>query len=185
MASASDDFNRVDGGLGVNWTSVANAHQIVSNQVTGNPAAAWCLSVYSGVSWTGNHRVSATMPGSADWGLAARVQDANNFITVAGQSATEFAVVQYLAGSGTVLANPVTYSAGQVALEVSGALVRVYVEGVLAGEWTTTVLGSGSPGLYSNTTAMDNWSAADILPMMPMSRFAHHIRRDVYRSRPV
>lgn len=67
MASATDDFNRANGGIGTDWTNSLNTVVINTNAITGGSAAD-CLTWRDAESFDADHSSRVTMTTDADGG---------------------------------------------------------------------------------------------------------------------
>lgn len=166
MATASDNFNRANGPLGANWTDLNGTSQIVSNQATGQPSV-FCLSRYSAVAWADNHRAQCDVVDNSDhWGLAVRIQDANNYITATGRFGT-YDIYEVVGGVATPLTSTPAQGTSPLTLEVNGTTVATRWNGVLHQTVTTSLTGAGSPGIRNREGIIDNWSAEDVVSATP------------------
>lgn len=178
--SSYDNFNRANGGLGANWTTITGivAPTITSNQVLGNTATTNQGAIYTATTFPNDQFSQATVPvggNNANGAYTVDVRTSN-----AAWSGYEcqfyngnFSLVRYDAGVQNVL----TTVAGSMA---SGDVLRITVvgttltcfqitAGVVTAVSTTTdaMYASGYPGfhIYGNVSisALDNWSAGAVL----------------------
>ena len=191
MLLASDDFNRSNGGLGGNWTTVSglDAPQISSNVVTplsvvsGSLAAA----LYTAIStWDNDHESSVVIAASASpdntvcrMGPIVRgITSADTFywlVWFGGTTPTgHIRIRKHVAGvaSNVVDVTGLTINVGDtLRLRVRGSELTGYVNNVVvAGPSTDTALTSGSPGLgvFEGTdlvvdAEVDNWQGFDLV----------------------
>ena len=170
--SASDDFNRADGGLGPNWTAVSDGGMaIASQQVTGTAggttgdirtAETYASDQYSMV------QVTSTQLTGGQWvGPAVRLQTGGQSgylgIYFWNSGSPVLRLYKRTAGSWAQLGS--SYSSGPLAagtqLEVTavGSTISFLVNGVQRISVTDTSFTGGAPGImaYGSGTA-DNWS---------------------------
>lgn len=170
---ASDDFNRADGGLGSNWTTIATttAPAIVSNTIHDQGAAA-----SSGAFWNANFFPSdqwaqitmVTQEASAgSQGVALRVQE-NAYSCYLGfydAGTGNLRIRRVDAGASTnLVAVAYTFVANDVIrFEAIGTQLRLYVNDVLKLATYDTTYRSGPAGYIGFRQAADNscddWSA--------------------------
>lgn len=169
MADASDDFNRADGGLGANWTTMASGLTISSNQVvsSGSPAEVFrSAEAFADDQFSQVKVVSGA--GNAWLVLHVRVQDALNYYAAYSQAAFNGTVLifKFVAGSGSVLASG-SLSTGTdgdtVKFEAVGTSLRYYQAGGLELSASDSTYTSGSPGFgaYSQYV-VDDWAGGPI-----------------------
>lgn len=182
MPLAADDFNRGNGGLGANWTTVFStfAPAIVSNQcnegtVNQENDAFWSARTWPNDQWTQVSVVVAS--GSGDYvGTCARTASGSVFssyvVYVVGPLGASALIEVYktVSGASTLLASATfTVAANDVIrLAVEGTTLRAYQNGVLRhGPLTDSALASGSAGvaIYNSAgaaqTILDNWQGGD------------------------
>ena len=170
--SAADDFNRADGGLGPNWTPIADGGMaIASQQVTGTVGAttgdirtaeSYASDQYSRV------EVTSTQLTGGQWvGPAVRVQsggqDGYLGIYYWNNGTPQLRLYKRTAGSWVQLGS--SYNSGPLAagtpleLMAMGSKVSFLANGVQRISVTDTSFTGGAPGImaYGNPTA-DNWS---------------------------
>lgn len=141
---ATDAFNRADGALGANWTTVTGQDPlvIVSNEATytsvGNDAA----SVYTGVAFPDDHysqgvvkNLNAVAPGDTGIGLIVRALTAartNYRLTINSNPAGSWQLAKFIAGAFTDLNDGTdAWASGDTArLEAQGTTIRVLRNGV-------------------------------------------------------
>jgi len=149
-----DDFNRADGNLedSEGWTRIggtAGAAQVVSNAL--NFTSSTDATAYVGPSYgSPDHFVQAKRPSAtgAEWFMACRIQDGNNFVGCRLASTDDgWAVYKRVGGSFTLLGRwqmTSVFKADSVArLEVIGDEYQLIVDG--------KILGKGSIGTHANT----------------------------------
>jgi len=172
-ATASDDFNRADGGLGADWTDVSDSGlAITSQEVAGTAAAGVSGDIRSAESYPSDQysqvELTSSQPSGGGWiGPMVRAQDG-------GQSAyvgiyfwnfgTPVLMLFKRDGGGwTQLGD--TYNSGplpagtQLTLMVTGSTISFQQDGVTRITATDTSLTGGAPGIMAYGTGhADNWS---------------------------
>jgi hypothetical protein len=161
---ASDTFQRANGGLGANWTTITGLTnpQIVSNQVQPSATGVNCSARYSGTAFP-NDQVSEITIGTGF------VSEASTFVflqvRVAAGADTcyqanignvgQLAVYSVVAGTPTQLGATVTgltIAAGDIwSMQAVGACITVYQNFVLRFFWVSTTVAAGSPGFGCQT----------------------------------
>jgi hypothetical protein len=195
---ATDSFDRADGGLGVDWTTITGlgAPAIVGNVVQTGAVGSDSGSRYSAIVWPNDQWASSVVveasgPGRAN-GPAVRMASAANTYYGAlaigaplnglGAGCT-LELGKRVAGSYTTLIQTTeTIVAGDVVtIAVTGTMVSVYLNDVLKITTTDTDIASGSAGLaiFADTgvqadSAMNDWQggdySADVAPPHPLYR---------------
>jgi S-formylglutathione hydrolase FrmB len=171
-ASASDDFNRANGGLGANWTAVSDGGMaIASQQVTGTAGAV------TGDMWSGSTlgsdqysevQVTSTPLTGIQWiGAAVRMQNGgqNGYVGIySWNSGTP--VLELFERSGGGWAEVGAYSSGPLAagtklrLVALGNSISFMVNGVQRIGLSDSSFSGGAPGIMAYDSATgDNWSA--------------------------
>ena len=170
--SASDDFNRANGGLGANWTAISDgAMSISSQQVIGTVGATTgatrTAETYPSDQFSQIQVTSTALSGGQWIAAAVRMQSA-------GQNAyaglyywnfgsPELMLFERSGGSWTQLGgvyNSGALTAGtQLKLVAAGSTISFLQNGVQRLSVTDTTLTGGAPGIiaFGNSTA-DNWS---------------------------
>ena len=186
---ASDTFNRANGPLGVNWTTLLGAPgqpSIVSNQVT-SPGATAHMLYYGGINWPTDQyaelQIMATNGGST--GPAVRMSDIGSndyfYAGTIGSLGTGSANVFILVSDGSGQSVLVTTSTATV---LSGDYVELSVQGssltltdvtrsttLLAA--TDTNISAGYPGFYEgNGGTLTNWNAGAATTPLSMGTLA-------------
>lgn len=173
----SDDFNRADGTLGANWTTVtgATAFGIVSNKavptnLSNDCAAVWNADTapndqFSQAVLTSTGSSAGNGPGVIVRGSAAGETYYRAIAAVSGGNNIEVGKMA-AGGSYTQIAiRTATFVDGDILkLAVTGTTLRVFVNGVQAGaDITDATYSSGQYGIgYSSTSTtatVDTWSA--------------------------
>jgi hypothetical protein len=162
MASASDDFNRADGGLGANWTTIDGAPAISSNTAIGTNGGGFTSAVYSGVSWTNDTRSTATSKGpGSNCGPAVRMASSSLY-TYWGNDGNVYKIISQVY---TSLGTRSTYTVNDIAkLEVSGTTLTPTKNGSGLSTITDSSLSAGGPGIafYGNADKLDDWEGIDV-----------------------
>lgn len=170
---ASDNFNRADGTLGSNWTTLTGTADplIQSNEVA---APSTNAAYYSAVTWPANQFARLTLDAITsidDTGIGPAVRlsaSADTGYFALGWSSGS-AIYKIVAGVITRLATGGPASAGDVLqLSVTGNALTLKINGVTAATATDSSIASGSAGFYGNadfiliiTPTGDNWAAGD------------------------
>ena len=179
--AATDDFNRADGALGVNWAKPAPASEqtlvIVNNQVTPDVEDAHCYTYWIGNTFSQDQYSQVRISNVGPWnGVIARAQLAiDRFYMAFVFGPNDYAL--YLRKDGLYY----SLSTGNTETWVPGDIVRLEASGlspvqltllrngnpVLTYTDTTENLVGGSPGIgiYSPSTdhlAIDDWEGGDL-----------------------
>lgn len=182
----SDNFNRADGGLGTNWTTITAklAPAIVANAVQRNTTATpSSQALYTGIAWPNNQQASITVTtltsgsiGPIVRGTAATTTDYVAQVNAPCDGTSTLQVSRVVNNTATVIYGPTTKTctAGQVVkLVVSGgtpSTLTVYYNGVdQTGPITdNTPILSGSAGIFvttagaATTAVLDNFLGESI-----------------------
>ena len=173
--TASDNFNRADGGLGPNWTAISDGAMAISSQAVIGTAGAttgdtWTAATFASdqVSQIG---VTATPLSGGQWVAAAVRVQASGQNAYAGLyywnfGSPELMLFKRSGGAWAQLGS--TYSSGVLAagtqLEVTavGSTISFLQNGVQRISVTDSSFTGGAPGImaYGNSTA-DNWTGAN------------------------
>jgi Fibronectin type III domain len=178
---AADDFNRADGGLGVNWAKPVPASEqtlvIVNNKVTPDIEQAHCYAYWIGNTFSQDQYSQVRISIVAPWnGVIARAQPAiDRFYMAFVFNPTDYRL--YLRKDGLYY----SLSTGSTETWVAGDIIRLEVSGlnpvqltllrngnpVLTYTDTTENLVGGSPGIgiYSPTgehLAIDDWEGGNL-----------------------
>jgi hypothetical protein len=178
VTNRTDDFNRANGGLGANWTAIADAAHgaslaIVSNKVVVGTANNDCASLWTADTFADDQYAEAThVAGTSDQGCIVR-----------GRTSPNIRYYDFLSGSGGGLLDAIEYydgttwnaialsaggsGSGVVRCEVTGTLITGKVNGTTKLTVTDATLSSGVPGMHlydvSNTATMDDWLGGPIV----------------------
>ena len=177
---ASDNFNRADGGLGSNWTTIPGRGdlQIVGNLVQSGGSNEYSAT-YSAVTWPndqwsqcvavaavdGGNEIGPVVRGStsADTKYQASVHGA-----LGGSVVTR--IQKFISGSYSLIADSTaTVNPGDILyLEAVGTTITLKVNGSTVASTTDTDIASGNAGLciYNGTgtdtgNQIDDWSGGD------------------------
>jgi len=169
MATASDDFNRADGALGSNWTTViGGGGEVAGNLARGNSATE------SGSMWTiattdfaDNHEVQVTKVSDTFMnfgGPAVRMSTGsggNGYVYFNNGS-----LQKVVAGTrSTIDGGLATFDAGDVIrIRATGTTIECWKNGVSQGTFGDSDLATGQPGMLfynDDSGALDDWSATD------------------------
>ena len=174
--TASDNFNRADGGLGANWTTVAGtvAPPIKGNKINLEDESAGLHSAYwSAVSFTSDQYAQATFPNTPNGtnfgpGIAVRLADSRGYLLWWGNSQNTMSIWRMdSASTWTQIANSsndLTISTSDVwKFEAVGSNLVGYQNGTIVVKTTDTTYTGGSPGvwLYYPANQLDDWSGGD------------------------
>ncbi|MBO0885102.1 MAG: hypothetical protein J2P17_33175, partial [Mycobacterium sp.] len=172
-STASDNFNRANGGLGSNWTTVAGtvAPKIVSNKVQPGTAGAVNSAYWSANTFGGDQFAQATLPNSSGTqygpGIAVRLSGGTGYFLWYGNAAGTVSIWRMdSSASWTQLAHSanLTISPTDVwKIQAVGSTISAYQNGSLVTQATDTHYASGSPGvwLYYAANQITNWSGGD------------------------
>jgi putative esterase len=173
--TASDDFNRSDGGLGASWTAISDGAMSISGQQVIGTAGATTGATRTAETYTSDQfsqiQVTSTALTGGQW-IAAAVRMQNG-----GQNAyaglyywnfgsPELMLFERSGGSWTQLGgvyNSGVLTAGTLLrITVTGSTVSFLQNGVQRLSVNDTSLTGGAPGImaYGNSTA-DNWSGGN------------------------
>ena len=172
-ATASDDFNRADGGLGADWTDVSDGGLAITSQaVAGTAAAGVSGDIRSAESYPSDQYsqievTSAPMSGGEWIGPMVRAQSGGQSAYVGtyfwNDGSPVLMVFKRAGGGWTQLGT--TYNSGllpagtQLTLMATGSTISFQQDGVTRITATDTSLTGGAPGIMAyGTGSADNWS---------------------------
>ena len=173
-AAVSDNFNRANGGLGSNWTTVAGtaAPKIASNTLQPGTAGAVNSAYWSGSTFGADQFAQANLPNSSGTkygpGIAVRLSNSKGYFLWYGNSANTISIWRMdSATSWTLLKNSgaLTISATDVwKIQAVGSTISAYQNGNLVAQVTDTHYTAGSPGvwMYYAANQITNWSGGDV-----------------------
>ena len=173
-ATISDNFNRANGGLGANWTTVsgATAPQIVNN--TAQPGSAGTLSsaYWSANTFGSNQFAAASFSNSSGTnygpGIAVRLSSSKGYFLWYGNSASTVSIWRMdSSASWTQLkaSAQLTIAATDVwQLQAVGSTLTGYQNGKQVVTTTDTNYTTGAPGIwmYYAANQVTNWSGGDV-----------------------
>ena len=171
-ATASDNFNRANGGLGASWTATGDGGMMISSQVAVGAAASgmsgdiWNAGSFGSDQFSQIEVTSAQLSGG-QW-IAAMVRAQNN-----GQSAyaglyfwnygsPELMLFKRSAGTWAQLGSSVGVAAlpagSQLQVKAVGSAISFLLNGVQKISVTDTSFTGGAPGMIVyGTSQLDNW----------------------------
>lgn len=158
---ATDNFNRADGGLGANWTTVTGegSPAIVSNVVQTGATGTDSLAYYNAATWPNDQYsavklVTAATAFCGNGPVVRAAAGADTYYQLEGNfagsgPAAGLRLLKRVAGTGTQLVqNSYAWSAGDTArLEIIGTTLTGYINGVSRITATDAALASGNAGL--------------------------------------
>ena len=176
--SASDDFNRADGGLGSNWTAISDGSMSIASQQVIGTAGVVTGDIRTGESYTSDQysQVEVTSGGQSvgGWvGATVRVQNGgkNGYAGLYywNFGSPELMLFKRTGGGWTQLGT--AYNAGELAagtqrqLVAVGSTISFLQNGVTRVSVTDTSLSGGAPGIMADgNTSADNWSGGSARP---------------------
>ena len=174
-ATVSDSFDRPNGPLGANWTTVAGAAapQIVNDSLTVGTASALNSAYWSANTFGNDQFAQATMPDSSGTqygpGIAVRLSSTKGYFlwygntpnTVTLRKMSSSTTWSTLKQSGPLTISP---STDVWRIQVVGSTISGYQNGNLVVQATDTSITSGSPGvwLYYASDQITNWSGGNV-----------------------
>ena len=166
----SDDFNRVDGGLGSGWVAVSDGGLVISSQaVRGSSATAGDIRTAEsyGADQSSQVEVTSTQLSGGQWiGAAVRMQAGGQSMYLGiyfwNGGAQQLRLYKRSAGSWVQLGS--SYSCGplaagtQLKLTAVGSTISFLLNGVARVSVTDSSVSGGAPGIMTYGTAKaDNW----------------------------
>jgi hypothetical protein len=173
-ATVSDNFNRANGGLGSNWTTVSGtaAPQIVSNTVQPGSAGTLNSAYWSANTFGSNQYAAASFPNSSgtNYGpaIAVRLSNSKGYILWYGNSANTVSIWRMDSSSGWTqlkASAKLTIAATDVwKLQAAGSTLTAYQNGKQVVTTTDTHYTTGAPGIwmYYAGNQITNWSGGDV-----------------------
>ena len=175
VGSASDNFDRADGVLGSNWTTVSGtgAPKIVSNTLRVRTAGALSSAYWSASTFSSDQFAQASLPNSSGTqygpGIAVRLSGSKGYFLWYGNSSNTVSLWRMdssssetqLKQSASLTVSP---SSDVWKIQAVGSTISGYQNGKLVVQATDTNIKSGSPGvwLYYSSNQIDNWSGGDV-----------------------
>ena len=173
--SASDNFDRADGALGSNWTTVSGtgAPQIVSNTLRVRTAGALSSAYWSASTFSSDQFAQASLPNSSGTqygpGIAVRLSGSKGYFLWYGNSSNTVSLWRMDSSSSETLLKQsasltVSPSSDVWKIQAVGSTISGYQNGKLVVQATDANIKSGSPGvwLYYSSNQIDNWSGGDV-----------------------
>ena len=173
--TVSDNFNRANGPLGSNWTTVSGtgAPQIVSNALRVRTAGALSSAYWSASTFGSDQFAQANLPGSSGTqygpGIAVRLSSSKGYFLWYGNSSNTVSLWRMDSSSSWTLLKQsasltVSPSSDVWKIQAVGSTISGYQNGNLVVQATDTNITSGSPGvwLYYSSNQIDNWSGGDV-----------------------
>ena len=174
-ATISDNFNRANGGLGSNWTTVTGtaAPQIVNN--TAQPSSAGTLNsaYWSANTFGSNQYAAASFPNSSgtNYGpaIAVRLSNSKGYILWYGNSANTVSIWRMDSSSSWTqlkASAKLTIAATDIwQLQAVGSTLTAYQNGKQIVTTTDTHYTTGAPGIwmYYAGNQITNWSGGDVV----------------------
>ena len=170
--SASDDFNRADGGLGSNWTAISDGSMSIASQQVIGTAGANTGDIRTGETYPSDQfsqiQVTSTALSGGQWVAAAvRLQNSgkNGYAGLYYWNFGSPELMLFKRSNGAWTQLGATYNSGtlaagtQLRLVATGSTISFLQNGVQRISVTDTSFTGGAPGIiaYGNSTA-DNWS---------------------------
>lgn len=188
---ATDTFDRANGGLGANWTTVTGmgAPQISTNRVRSTAVGTDSRAYYNAVTWPADQyaeivTVTAGVAGSGR-GAVTRAQSAAGSFYVATHNnnftaSARLQIHRYDAGVSNLLSNVVKTVAAndKIRMEIEGTTMRAYIADVLQfGPTTDSTYATGNAGasVYADTgttadAELDNFEGGSLLSSLAPNR---------------
>ena len=173
--TVSDNFDRADGALGSNWTTVPGtaAPEIVSNTLRTGTASALNSAYWSASTFGDDQFAQASLPNSSGTqygpGIAVRLSGTKGYFLWYGNSPNTVSLWRMDSStSWTQLAQstPLTVSPSSDVwmIQAVGSTISGYQNGNLVVQATDTNINSGSPGvwLYYSSNQIGSWSGGDV-----------------------
>ena len=173
-ATVSDNFNRANGGLGSNWTTVSGttAPQIVNNMAQPGSAGTLNSAYWSANTFGGNQYAAASFPGSSGTnygpGIAVRLSNSTGYFLWYGNSASTVSIWRMDSSSSwtelKASANLTVAATDVWQLQAVGSTLTGYQNGKQVVTTTDTHYTTGAPGIwmYYATNQITNWSGGDV-----------------------
>ena len=179
--TVSDNFDRADGGLGSNWTTVSGtgAPKIVSNTLRVRTAGALSSAYWSASTFSSDQFAQASLPNSSGTqygpGIAVRLSGSKGYFLWYGNSSNTVSLWRMDSSSSETLLKQsasltVSPSSDVWKIQAVGSTISGYQNGKLVVQATDTNIKSGSPGvwLYYSSNQIDNWSGGDVTSTYPI-----------------
>ena len=173
--TVSDNFNRADGPLGSNWTTVpgTSAPKIVSDILRAGTPGALNSAYWSASTFSNDQFAQASLPNSSGTqygpGIAVRLSGSKGYFLWYGNSSNTVSLWRMdsssswtqLAQSPSLTLSP---SSDVWKIQAVGSTISGYQNGNLVVQATDTNIKSGSPGvwMYYSSNQLDNWSGGNV-----------------------
>lgn len=190
---ATDNFNRADGGLGANWTTLdGHGAPQISSQVVVWDGASDSGAFYSGASFADDQYSQVKVVASANYyGVLARANNTDSgyaymwFCTFA--AGDTYRVYKYVNGSWSQIGSdytitPPTAQNDTIKIEVSGTTITPYRNATAYTTQSDSAVSSGSSGLRLNVTAqIDDWEGGDLVTGVEVSAGCESLAITTYK----
>lgn len=174
MANRADDFNRVDGAIGLPsdggsaWTVRTGTWQVSSNEARESAFVNAAVVVLESSAADVEVQATITLAGGA--GIVVREASAGNFLLASGAAGTTLALAKVAGGSQTLVTNsfPATLSSGDtIKVIADGDQVSCLINGVevIPPQTITDYETATKHGLYGDgqpSTKFENFSVTDL-----------------------
>jgi hypothetical protein len=173
-ATVSDNFNRANGGLGANWTTVSgtSAPQVVNNTAQPGTPGTLNSAYWSANTFGGNQYAAASFPSSSgsNYGpaIAVRLSSSKGYMLWYGNTANTVSIWRMDSSSSWVqlkASAKLTISATDAwQLQAVGSTLTGYQNGKQVVTTTDTHYTTGAPGIWMFYAAnqITNWSGGDV-----------------------
>jgi hypothetical protein len=178
-ATVSDNFNRANGGLGANWTTVSgtSAPQVVNNTAQPGTPGTLNSAYWSANTFGGNQYAAASFPSSSgsNYGpaIAVRLSSSKGYMLWYGNTANTVSIWRMDSSSSWVqlkASAKLTISATDAwQLQAVGSTLTGYQNGKQVVTTTDTHYTTGAPGIWMFYAAnqITNWSGGDVAATPP------------------
>jgi Putative esterase len=173
--TVSDNFNRANGPLGANWTTVpgTSVPKIVSNTLRAGTPGALNSAYWSASTFSSDQFAQASLPNSSGTqygpGIAVRLSGSKGYFLWYGNSSNTVSLWRMDSSSSWTMLKQsasltVSPSSDVWKIQAAGSTISGYQNGQLVVQATDTHITSGSPGvwLYYSSNQVDNWSGGDM-----------------------
>lgn len=169
---ATDNFNRADGGLGANWTTITGTS---APRIASNAAASASNNTDSGAfnntqTWPNDHYSSvriSTVASQNDGGPIARAQAGSYGFYCVVNTGSAYTLYAVSAGNWVQIGTKATSDWATndiVTVLPSGTTIKVLVNNIVVITATDSAWSSGSPGFfqYDGTLRFDDWEGGNL-----------------------
>lgn len=167
--SVSDDFNRVDGGLGANWTTISGSSiPVISFSYVAPSGGGASAAIYTGATFSANQKACADLRVEDQAWVLVRGDSGNSYYYLASNNTGAVLLRKRVAGTATTMA---TYShpgnTATLCLSVSGGATTSLTASINGTPESTindssSPLTSGAPGVGVYSGRVDNFMAEDL-----------------------